>query len=70
MEALPLPEPVKQQIVAERLQIVRKAAKADRIAQPDLPKKNAGPRVRKITQERAVIWRLNRRSRGGKSPRR
>ena len=55
VEALPLPEPVKQQIVAERLQIVRKAAKADRVAQPDLPKKNAGPRVRKITQQRQVI---------------
>ena len=53
--ALPLPEPVKQQIVAERLQIVRKAAKEDRKAQPELPKKKAGPRVRQITEQRAVI---------------
>ena len=60
VEALPLPEPVKQQIVAERLQIVRKAAKEDRKAQPELPKKN---------EQRAVIKKAIR-SRGGKSPRR
>ena len=55
VEALPLPEPVKQQIVAERLQIVRKAAREDRIAQPELPKAQAGPRVKQIIKQRQVI---------------
>ena len=55
VQALPLPEPVKQQIVAERLQIVRKAAREDRVDQPNLPKAQTGPRVKQIIQQRKVI---------------
>ena len=55
VQAAPLPAPVKQQMVAERVAKIREAAKKDRRAAPEMPKDTIGPVTKQIIDEEPVF---------------